>query len=294
MKKRISYFFLFITILFLNSLIAQDIKIPELETRVTDLTGTFTGNEIDRLENKLSTFEESKGSQVVVLMIPTTGEETIEQFSIRVADEWQIGREKVDDGVIFIIAKNDRKLRIEVGYGLEGALTDALSKRIISNIVIPEFRSGHFFDGINDGVDAIIATVSGEELPPALKKEKQVSFNSDGSSNAFTFLIVGFIWITILKIILGKKVGKSKTAIIGFVTTFIIGYLIAGFFISLIFSIIITAFSSIPSGRGGGGGGYYGGYYGGGRSGGFSGGGGFGGFSGGGGGFGGGGASGSW
>lgn len=144
---------------------SQEIAIPPLTARVTDLTGTLSAAQIQSLEQTLQTFEARKGSQIAVLIVPTTQPETIEQFSIRVADQWKLGRKGVDDGAILIVAKDDRTLRIEVGYGLEGALNDATSKRIVSEIIGPRFRDGDFAGGVRDGVDRMVQVIEGEPLP---------------------------------------------------------------------------------------------------------------------------------
>src|SRR5499427_1926265 len=144
---------------------AAEVAIPPLAARVTDLTGTFSGSQIQTLESRLRDFERAKGSQIAVLLLPTTQPETIEQFSIRVAEAWKIGRARVDDGVILVVAKNDRKLRIEVGRGLEGAITDGLAKRIISEVITPRFKAGDFYGGIAAGCDALIKLIEGEALP---------------------------------------------------------------------------------------------------------------------------------
>ncbi|MFY0605906.1 MAG: TPM domain-containing protein [Cyclobacteriaceae bacterium] len=283
-------------IIFLSiSVFAQDVKLPPLDKRVTDLTGTLSVPEQNTLEQKLRNYEDAKGSQIVVVLIPTTGDETIEQYSIRLAEKRKIGREGVDDGVILLFAMEDRKMRIEVGYGLEGALTDALSKRIITNIITPEFRSGHIYRGIDNGVDVVISAISGEELPPAVRQRRSGS-NSSGKSWVLPLIIMGFIFTGILKTMLTKKLGKGKATGVSALIVFLIGWLLIGFIAGIFISAIVAIFMSVPSngGNGGRGGGmYWGGGLGGG---GFSsgGGGGFGGFSGGGGGFGGGGASGGW
>ncbi len=144
--------------------IAQ-VAVPPLTGRVVDQTGTLTSEAAARLEQKLGDFEARKGSQIAVLIVPTTQPEAIEQYSIRVAEAWKVGRKKVDDGAILLIAKNDRKLRIEVGYGLEGALNDVTAKRIIDEIITPKFKNGDFSGGIEDGVDRMIGVIDGEPLP---------------------------------------------------------------------------------------------------------------------------------
>ncbi|WP_421877077.1 TPM domain-containing protein [Marinoscillum sp.] len=277
---------------------AQDVQIPELEGYVTDQTSTLSSGEKNALERKLYEFQQAKGSQVRVVIISTTGEETIEQFTIRLAEQWKIGRGGVDDGVILLFVMSDRKMRIEVGYGLEGALTDALSKRIISNVITPEFRSGHFYQGIDSGVDVVLSAINGEELPPAVSKQRTSENDGGGGNWALAIIVFAFFGAAILKAILHKALGKKKSVGIVSVIVFIIGWLIAGFFASLFITAVVAIFMSVPSGGGrggrGGGGMYWSGGFGGSSGGGFSGGGGFGGFSGGGGGFGGGGASGGW
>ncbi|GLR98502.1 hypothetical protein GCM10007858_61450 [Bradyrhizobium liaoningense] len=142
-----------------------DVAVPQLTGRVVDRTGTLSSSDIAALSQKLLEFENRKGSQIAVLIVPTTQPETIEQFSIRVAEAWKIGRKKIDDGAILVVAKNDRHLRIEVGYGLEGALTDVTSRRIIDEVITPKFKTGDFAGGISDGVDRMIRVVDGEPLP---------------------------------------------------------------------------------------------------------------------------------
>ena len=284
---------LVILLFFCGSVLAQDIvPVPSLESRVTDQTNTLAAAEKNSLESKLKSFEQSKGSQVIVLIVSTTGDETIEQYGIRVADQWKIGREGVDDGVIFLVALQDRKMRIEVGYGLEGAIPDAMAKRIITQIVTPEFRSGHFYDGINDGVDAIISLVNGEELPVAASEGRGASGRSKPKLGYF-FIILGLVIFGTLNTILKRRLGKLPGSLITAGLIFVLCWVIISVTAAIFATIIMSLIFNIPHG-GGRGGGYHrgGGFYGGGFSsgGGFSG----GGFSGGGGGFGGGGASGGW
>ena len=144
---------------------AADVAVPPLTGRVVDQTGTLSASDIASLTQRLMDMESRKGSQVAVLIVPTTQPESIEQFSIRVAEAWKIGRKKIDDGALLVIAKNDHRLRIEVGYGLEGSLTDVTSRRIIDEVITPRFRAGDFAGGISSGVDRIIGVVNGETLP---------------------------------------------------------------------------------------------------------------------------------
>src|SRR5213076_229246 len=126
---------------------------------------TLSSGDIASLTQTLKNLEARKGSQVAVLIVPTTAPETIEQYSIRVAEAWKIGRKRIDDGALLVVAKNDRRLRIEVGYGLEGALNDVTAKRIIDEVITPKFRSGDFAGGISAGVDRIVRLIDGEKLP---------------------------------------------------------------------------------------------------------------------------------
>src|SRR4029079_441803 len=137
--------------------------IPKLTARVTDVTGTLSAAEKSALEAKLADWEQRTSNQLVVLMVPTTRGEPIEGYSLRVAEKWKSGRKGQDNGALFVIAKDDRKMRIEVGYGLEGVLPDVIANRIIRENRAPAFREGKFADGINAGVDRIIATVGGEK-----------------------------------------------------------------------------------------------------------------------------------
>ena len=150
-----------------------DVAVPPLTGRVVDRTATLSSSDIASLDKTLKDFEARKGSQVAVLIVPTTQPETIEQYSLRVAEAWKIGRKKIDDGAILVVAKDDRKLRIEVGYGLEGALTDVTAKRIIDEVITPKFRSGDFAGGIIDGVNRILRVVDGEPLPAPAQRPQQ-------------------------------------------------------------------------------------------------------------------------
>src|SRR3989442_2315150 len=142
-----------------------EVVVPPLKAHVTDLTGTLSASQLRDLDSRLSDFERGKGSQVAVLMLPSTQPETIEEYSIRVADAWKIGRARVDDGVILVVAKDDRKLRVEVGRGLEGTIPDAVAKRVVSDVIAPHFRSGDFYGGVAAGTDALMKLIEGEGLP---------------------------------------------------------------------------------------------------------------------------------
>ena len=157
--------------LLLAALLARaEVAVPPLTARVTDLTGTLSGGAVTRIETKLADLEAKKGSQIAVLIVPTTQPEEIEQFGIRVEDAWKLGRKGVDDGVILIVAKNDRRVRIEVGRGLEGALPDAVANRIITETITPHFKLGDYDGGVEAGVDQMISVVNGEPLPEPDRK----------------------------------------------------------------------------------------------------------------------------
>ncbi|AKM31429.1 hypothetical protein AB870_16845 [Pandoraea faecigallinarum] len=145
------------------------VAVPALTARVTDLTGTLTPDQRGALENQLAQYEQQRGSQIFILMLPSTAPETIDQYSIRVADAWKAGRKGIDDGVILLIAKDNpndlRKMRIEVGRGVQGSLTDAVSGRILRDVMAPYFRQGDFFGGLAAGVAAVQAAMNNEALP---------------------------------------------------------------------------------------------------------------------------------
>ena len=266
------------------------VDVPELHSRVTDLTNTLSPETVESLNAQLTAFEDQKGSQVAVLIVPTTEPEAIEQYSIRVVEKWKLGRKKVDDGVLLLIAKQDRTLRIEVGYGLEGALTDLLSKRIISDIITPQFKAGQFDAGVVQGVDAILKVVQGEALPDAPKRSRHEQARSErGNVGSFAF-IAAIIAVIVLRSIFGRVFGGILAGgLVGFAMTFFLGSMVFG----ILIGIVAFIFALLSGGMGGGGFGS-GGYYGGGGFGGGGGGGGGSDFGGGGGSFGGGGSSGNW
>jgi uncharacterized protein len=274
-----------------------DVAVPPLTGRVVDQTGTLSIGDIASLDRILGDFEAKNGSQIAVLIVPTTQPETIEQYSIRVAEAWKIGRKKIDDGAILVVAKNDRKLRIEVGYGLEGALTDVTTRRIIDEVITPKFRSGDFAGGISDGADRILRVVDGEPLP-APAKQRQDSGDLLGHIDPFNpFLLFGvFIAGGILRALLGRFFGSLATGGLVAALFWFVAASLALSAVSGIIAFLVTMFSDAMISSGGV---RRSGWVGGG----YSGGGGYsssnsssdsGGFSGGGGSFGGGGASGSW
>lgn len=272
------------------------LPVPPLTARVTDTTGTLTAGERAALETKLEAFEREKGAQVAVLMVPTTAPEDIAQYSIRVVDAWKLGRAQPDDGALLIVAKDDRRLRIEVGYGLEGVLPDAIASRIIREVIAPRFKSNDYYGGIDAGVDTLLGVIGGEPLPPPDK-----GWQGEGTPGAalhlLPMLFFGVLILSgILRAIFGRGAGSLLTGgaigVIAYVLLTAVGLSIAAGVGAWLLSWLLSAlggsnWSSGPR-HGGWGGGWGGGGFGGGGLG------GGGGFSGGGGGFGGGGASGSW
>ena len=271
-------------LLFWGTLVVAQVPVPALRAPVTDLTSTLTAQQRESLDATLRAFEARKGSQVAVLIVPTTQPETIEQFGIRVADKWKLGRKKIDDGAILIIAKDDRTLRIEVGYGLEGVLTDAASKRIISEVVVPRLRQGDFDAGVRDGVDSIMRIVDGEALPAPARAGG--AGTTDFKEFLPVVLLIAFGLGRALRGFAGRLPAAAVTgAVVAAIAWVVLGTVIGGMItgvIAFVFTLVgsVAGLPGVAGQRGWSGGGGFG-----------SGGGGFGG---GGGGFGGGGASGRW
>ncbi len=270
----------FLLVLLLCGTAQAEVAVPKLTQRVTDLTATLDTSQIQALDTRLAAFEAAKGAQVVVLILPTTQPEGIEQFAIRVADVWKLGRKGVDDGVLLLVAKDDRKLRIEVGYGLEGALTDAAAKRIVAEIISPAFKRGEFYAGIDAGVSAILGVVEGEPLPQPTQRSAQ---GGSAETDSFSQMLgIGFVIFMLGNILLRQLFGRLSSgllvgAAIGVLVWFTLLSLawaavagLAVFVLSLFFGAGGGSSSSLsPMGWGGGGNGNWGG----GSSGGFGGGG---------------------
>jgi uncharacterized protein len=283
---------------------SADVAVPTLSGRVVDQTGTLSASDAAALTQSLKDLQTRKGSQVGVLIVPTTQPETIEQFSIRVAEAWKIGRKKVDDGALLVVAKDDHKLRIEVGYGLEGALTDVTARRIIDEIIVPRFKTGDFAGGISAGVDRIIRIIDGEPLP-APQPEASHSVDPGLMFNIVfsPFGLIGYAAVAgIMRRLFGRLLGSGVTAgVVSAIVWFFVGSLVlsgilgvAAFFITMVGDSILASSQAAGRSSGRGSGGWSSGSSGSSWSGGSSSGSSDSGFSGGGGSFGGGGASGSW
>lgn len=261
-----------------------DVALPPLTQRVTDLTATLNAQQIRTLESRLAEFEKNKGAQLAVLIVPTTEPETIEQYGIRVVEAWKLGRKGVDDGALLLVAKDDRALRIEVGYGLEGALNDATANRIIDEVIVPRFKRGDFYAGIESGLAAMMQVVNGEPLPPPQRAA------ASGKYNIESLLFIAFALVVGVGGMLRAMLGRFPAAVLmGGALAALAWFTVAQLFIALLAGLMAFVFVLLGGGRGFAG---YGGFGGGGFGGGGLGGGG--GFGGGGGGFGGGGASGRW
>lgn len=261
---------------------ANEVALPALTERVTDLTGTLSAEDKAGLTASLATLEKDKGAQIAIVLLPTTQPESIEQFGIRLAEAWKIGRKGVDDGVIIIVAKDDRRMRIEVGHGLEGAIPDAIAKRIVAEQMAPRFREGDFAGGLRATVATLDKVIRGEPLPAPVV---HTAPGGTDTGDALTFLLIVFFMAGVIRSMFGLLGSLAVSGIAGWLAWTVFASLgLAGGA-----ALVAFVLSFIRLGRGGWSSGGRGGFPGG-----FGGGSGGGGFSGGGGGFGGGGASGNW
>jgi uncharacterized protein len=261
-------------LLLVPGLLRAEVPVPALSAQVVDTTGTLNTEQKAVLVQKLSSLEASKGSQIAVLLVATTQPEAIEQYALRVAESWKIGRKKIDDGAILVVALQDRALRIEVGYGLEGVLSDITSKRIIDEIIVPQFRKGDFAGGVIMGVDQMIKVIEGEPLP-------KPSTRSDGDSSSLVEEIAPVLFMVTILVggFLRKAIGKLPAALATGSLVFLVAWLFAGSFFIAVLAAVMAAFLTLSghagrigagglgSGRGGGFGGGGGGFGGGGASG---------------------------
>lgn len=221
--------------------VRADVPVPTLNGRVTDETSTLTREQQAALEQTLADFEAKKGAQIAVVIVPTTEPESIEQYSIRVAEQWKLGRKNVDDGALLIVAKNDRALRIEVGYGLEGALTDAASRRIVDEIIVPRFKQNDFYGGITAGVESIMRVVSGEPLPPPNVRPR-------GATGVGPLLPVLFVLIVVAGGVLRAALGRLPGALVAGCAIGFVAWLLSGaIFVAIgagVVALVITLLGS--------------------------------------------------
>jgi uncharacterized protein len=266
---------------------AEPVALPALSARVTDLTGTLDATQRGRLEAQLAAIERSGRAQVAVLLLPTIQPEPIEAFGIRLAEAWKIGLKGADNGVIVIVAKDDRKTRIEVGYGLEGAIPDAIAKRIVAERMAPRFKQGDFFGGLADAVTALAAALGGE-APPAVKTSAAPAAES-GGGGTMVWLMALLMFANVAR----RMLGSFGALAISGLGAWIAYAVFASVPLAVAAALLVFLLSFARFGGTGSGGGDWSSGGGSSSGGGFSSGGG-GGFSGGGGSFGGGGASGDW
>jgi uncharacterized protein len=243
---------------------AAQIAVPPLKGRVNDLTGTLSAQQQQALEQTLAEFEGRKGAQIAVLLVPTTKPEPVQMFAVRVQEAWKLGRKGVDDGVLLAIAKEDRELHIEVGYGLEGPLPDAIAKRIIEEEIVPRFRQGDFYGGIRAGTDRMMRLVEGERFPAPRSSAPQLPRWLDGEMLVVA-LFVALVLGGILRAIFGRLLAAAIVGGIVGIGGAILGSLVIGLVagaIAFVFTLVANTRGGWSSGGGGGwssGGGGFGG-----------------------------------
>jgi uncharacterized protein len=179
-------------LLLIASPLARALEVPPLRGRVNDYAGVMSQDQVRTLESQLAQFEQETGHQIAVLTIPTLDGEDIEGFSIRVAETWKIGKKGFDNGVILLVAVKDRKLRLEVGYGLEGVLPDAIADRIIRDYIVPRFRAQDYAGGVIAGIDAVQKVIKQEPLPESARKPNQAPRSGFNSLAMFAIAFVIF------------------------------------------------------------------------------------------------------
>lgn len=270
---------LWLALLPAGSSAAELVPLPALSARVTDLSGTLDATQRGRLEAQLAAVERSGRAQIAVLLLPTTQPEAIEAFGIRLAEAWKIGRKGADNGIIIIVAKNDRKMRVEVGYGLEGAIPDAIAKRVVAERMAPAFKQGDFFGGLRSAIEALDQALGGPASGAAAAAEAAPAVQDAGGEHPdrISWLFMVVIGAGVLRMLFGLFGSFAAAAIGGWIGFMVFGSL--AFAVGAALLVFLLSFISMFSAGGGG--------FGGGSSSG-------GGFSGGGGSFGGGGASGDW
>jgi uncharacterized protein len=290
MLKKILFVFPAVLFVFASVNRLSALEAPALKGRVNDYAEMLSPSTVNRLETRLAEFERTDSTQIAVLTVPSLQGDSLEEFSIRTAEKWKLGQKGADNGALLVISRDDRKLRIEVGYGLEGKLTDLMSGRIIDDIITPDFKQGNFDAGVEHGVEAMIKISSGEFTAKDLPERKKKSLSGKYIFFAFfLFFLIGSAGSK--KKIFGGITGAVILPIIGLLFfpfgLWLLFLIPAGFLGGFLIPLFFIASKNHPGGPFGGSGGFF-------SSGGFGSGGGGGGFSGGGGGFGGGGSSGGW
>lgn len=231
---------------------AQDLApLPELRGRVTDTAGVLKPAQVTVLEQKLAAFEARKGSQIAVVLVPTTAPESIEAYSIRLAEKAKVGRRNADDGVIILVALQDQKSRIEVGYGLEGVIPDSVAYRVRTGVMNPHFRAGNLYEGLAAGTDALIGLINGEALP-APAPDARARWVDQGSDYEGYFVLLVMLVVVVggvLKAILGRLAGSAVVGGIAGVATWLVSSTLA---VGLIAGIAAFIFSLVLGGAMGG------------------------------------------
>lgn len=221
MWRRILFVFLCVWVSFCTVSHAQTLDepaVPALDNYIVDTTGTLSVSEIAQLSAQLKNFEQTSGSQIFVLMVPTVQPETIETYAVRAFEKWKVGRKKWDDGVLFVIAKNDRRNRLEIGYGLEGAIPDLVASRILKNDVAPYFQKGDFAGGIQAAITRLISLIQKENLPADEAKTEDDSLSSWEEYIPFVMaVIVGLLVHPLFAAVIFMGMGYPVLAFIAFV-----------------------------------------------------------------------------
>jgi len=292
LRRGLSFFCIFFSLTLFLAVQVSALEVPRLQGRVNDYAELLSPATEASLESVLKSLESSDSTQIVVLTIGSLQGDSLEEFSLRVVEDWKIGQQGLDNGVLLLVARDDRKIRIEVGYGLEGKLTDMTAGRIIGNVMGPRFKQGDFNQGIIDGIGAIVMTVRGE-FTAAAETKPNGSGREDPGGLLTSMIFIFFIFGSLLRKskVAAAAVGGIATPLLAFLLFGITGLaLLALIPIGMFGGLMAAALAGTGGGavsRGGQAGSYGGGF--GRSSGGFG-----GGFGGGGGGFGGGGASGGW
>ncbi len=255
MRSRLTRFFAgllgVLWLLGVNGVLAAELQpVPRLDARVTDLTSTLTAEQKNTLENKLSALERQKGAQLAVLIVATVAPESIEQYALRVIESWKLGRRGVDNGALLLIAKQERKLRIEVGYGLEGALNDATAKRVISEVISPRFRAGDFAGGNDAGVDNLIKIIEGEQLPSPMSavSPAESAVNDNLALLLFVGLLLVFVFGRVLRAIFGRFLAACIVGVTaGTATAFLLSSLVVSAIVGIVAFLASLMFGTISS-----------------------------------------------
>lgn len=226
------------------------VTVPPLTRHVVDQAGLLQPAQAEELDQRLWQFEKTHGSQIAVLIVPTTQPESIEQYSIRVFDAWKLGRKQHNDGILLVVATQDRKLRIDTGYGLEGAIPDAIAKRVVAEIITPQFRAGNPLGGLIGGVEQIEKLIAGEQLPPAKNRRGEVGNGGQGQFSEL--LVLGIVAATIigsvLSLILGRFFGSLATGgVVGFMAWLMVG----SSFAAIGAAVLVFLYVLVTGGRGG-------------------------------------------